>query len=301
MRLLFLAGALASSVIAERAADACSSSPSGALLLRDGATVPANLPGIEWVPSRCTVDEPDLTTLTLVDAAAPSIPLAIELVPLPLASETAAQRYLVVPKARLVDGKRYVIADATTCIGQARTATFTAGPAAPLPTSLGEIRVSASAMATLAVAHDASCSFEVEANRAELEIALSAEAMPWRDVLQFETLADGASWSAKTSLVPRPTNRGTDVVYRTCAAVKAENQEGFARSGLDAGRHQVAFRATIAGTGVRMLASPVPVSLACSDEAELVNDDGGCATTRGGASWLLVGLGALLLRARRRR
>ena len=96
-----------------READACSAPPcwSGSFSLRDGGTVPANVPGIVWRPIWSTADEDaaDPTKVVLATTAAPSTPLAMTV------TQLDYRDYLLVPQQPLTPGTTYTLTDGNTC------------------------------------------------------------------------------------------------------------------------------------------------------------------------------------------
>jgi hypothetical protein len=128
MRLfLALAASLAASLGTVERADACSGSCiHGSFLPRDGATIPANAPALYWRPSSDAT--PDGVRLTPNGGA-----------PIPLIAIQEPNGWLLTPATPLVAGTQYVLEETDGCEQPFRV-TFTAGPTAPLPTSLGTTR-----------------------------------------------------------------------------------------------------------------------------------------------------------------
>lgn len=292
----------------------------------DGATVPANLPGIYWrarhdaSPGGVTPSNVTLTTTT-----DPGAPLSFTATPL-----SDANAYLLVPDAPLVAGTSYRLVDSTTCMfgggggAPSPTVVFAVGPSAPLPTTLGVLAVTDLPPRTDSViSSGGSCS--TSAVLASAAVAIDYPSVPgtapWRDVLHFETRADGQIWfgrsSSLQSIAPGESwvGRGFDRLYTACSE-DPFNDVGWE---LSEGTHQVEMRATLPGTSLALATGTRAVTLVCpppgndGDGGEGGGDGetgegGGCCSTAerhgaGSAPWLALGVVALLLRwpARRRR
>ena len=307
-RFLAIAVVVSLALLDARPARACSSECWPAQLVpTDGATVPANLPAMIWQTVGIVQPTPPPGALSLVRVDAPETPLAITL------TELERGRYLVVPAAPLVEGVRYTLRDATTCADVRASATFTVGPAAPLPTRLGSLVPGASGVELLEVATaGGSCDVDTRAAYADVAVTLDPEAGPWRDVLLYETWVDGARWQPWRSLGTRPapgaswTGRGTDRLYATCAPDPLVDDD------LPGGAHAVVLRATVPGTTIALEAG-TSVDLICPDAPDagvdapwrIVDGDpgvdscAGCASgAPGAAPWLLALLGLGLRRRR---
>lgn len=288
-----------------READACSAPPcwSGSFSLRDGGTVPANVPGIVWRPISSTADEDAADPTKVVLATTTGTPLAMTV------TQLDYRDYLLVPQQPLTPGATYTLTDGNTCGEMSwQTSgphvTFTASAAAPLPTQLGAAALGGARRGELEVGTaSGSCSVEVDAQQAEIDLVLDPSATAWGDVLQFETLVDGQRWYASSNIneaVPVGESwrgRAGDLVYRVCT----QPQWGGAAEGLVAGQHEIKFRATLAGTSTVIESEPVSLSLLCDEEFEgdhADDGDGGCQAT-GTSSSPLALLALLALRRRR--
>jgi len=286
---------------APRPADACSAPPCwpGYFTPGDATTVPANLPAIYWRPqsSVSSNDPPNLSLVVLATTTDPNTPLAFTTV------AQANGDYLIVPTAPLVAGTDYTIVDHNACGTTEDTGprvTFHAVAAAPLPTSLGTLAIVDHDMATFLVGTSSgSCSSNVLADQARLELTPSADVVPWKDAMHFQTLADGHSWGASTSInatsAPGASwiGRAVDRLYHTCAT---DDDATF--DGLAIGAHQIAMTATLPGSSISLDASAVALDLECpangsgsggSDVVHPIED--GC--NAGGAAGPLVLLALL--------
>lgn len=303
---------------APRAADACSGPvcygrniyllPTGA-----GASVPANAPALA-VFTGLSVPAPTATLEKITASGREAIPIG---------RGTTAGRPDVLLPAGLEAGASYelTVASEGDCPSTVKAA-FTAAPAAPKPTTLGTLRVTASGVTALRLGSGASCSASASAAHAAFEVALPAEVAPWGALLQYETFVDGARWSASNDATQQVHHGGSwvgigkDVVYAVCD----ENTAATYR-GVSAGRHQVVMRARLAGEpSLALESAPLTIDLACPGSADAGSPDaggdpsaaaselgGGCSAAAGPAggaplaATALAVLGLAALRRRRRR
>lgn len=297
---LFAAG-LVASVATPRAARACSQPACypARLTPGDGATVPANLPAIHWNPATSFgMPAADATLVTLATTAAPTTPLAVTRTALPRGD------YLIVPDQPLVAGTSYIVSDGNECgNGAGLSVTFTAGPAAALPSQLGTLTTVDGPVAPLTVpTSSGSCTSEVSADRATFDLAPASDVTPWLHALLFETIVDGTVWSYQDG---GWNGTSVDSIYHVC-----ETEDDGVSLGLDAGPHDVTLRASLPGTTAVLTSTVAAATLQCgnvspetcaADPSTCDEDEaGGCcsATSAPDASWLLL---ALLAFVRRRR
>jgi hypothetical protein len=234
--------------------------------------VPANLPGFSWQPTRPHNPLSDIFVIVGADGGAPELQLTVSAdagppVALRLEPETNATLRLI-PSTALRPGLTYTFHDAGACdrFGSIPdTFTFTTTEAAPLPTALGELSVTAVTTAPLELAGGAGCSEQIISARAEVSLTLSASAKPWKDAFVYSTWVDGQPWTAETELlVFNPhgeswVGRGRDLVYSACE----ETDE--ASPGLSQGPHSIELRAALPGTELELRSDPVMVALRCSE------------------------------------
>jgi uncharacterized protein (TIGR03382 family) len=289
-----------------RPSDACSPPQCwpGAFVPKDGATIPANAPGFYFRPSE-SGSPGDASLVRLSAASDPTASIPFTAVPQPNGD------FVLVPDAPLVEGETYTLEDRALCNNSTLHSTFTAGPAAPLPTSLGTVElVGHGNFAELDLATvSGSCSTSVDATVLQIALAESASASPWKDLFLYETLVDDQPWVNQASIAVRTTpgeswvGRGKDLLYRVCQLSSDAYYQG-----LPIGGHEVRFRASLPG------ASPTTASLATPKQAfEIMctpdpdenepddhDDGGGCSTstpaTLGG---VMLVLASLTLRRRR--
>lgn len=261
---------------APRAADACSGPvcygrsiyllPTGA-----GASVPANAPALA-VFTGLTAAAPTATLEKLTASGREAVPVG---------RGTAAGRPDVLLPSGLEAGASYELtvtsaASEGSCVSTVKAA-FTAAPAAPKPTTLGTLRVTASGVTSLRLGSGASCSASASAAHAAFEVALPAEVAPWGALLAYETFVDGERWSASNDATQQVHHGGSwvgigkDVVYAVCD----ENTAATYR-GVSAGRHQVVMRARLAGEpSLALESAPLTIDLACPGSADAGSPDAG--------------------------
>ena len=312
--LAFSAAALAATA-APRIADACSQPRCypGYLVPGDGARVPANLPAVTWHAMRDNHDSeaPDPALVELREVSGDAIPLA--------PTELEYGDYRLDLDAPLEPGTSYRLTDDTVCgdgFEEGPRVTLEATAEAPYPEALGRIEVVREDVDDnlLIGTASGSCTTGTVSAVARVELEPSAEAEPWVDALHFETIVDGELWTATSAITATHPpgeswiGRGRDLLYHVCRA--KTSAEPF--PGLDEGRHEVVFRATLPGTDVSLETQPVPVDLDCGGGIEPPTPDrpdadeptmAGCAlapgTGGGGGAAALVAALALILRRRR--
>lgn len=294
----------ATATLISRSAGACSqpSCIQGRFTPGDGVTVPANLPAIHWRPTiSFGTAMPDPSLVTLATTTDPTTPLAFTATALP------GGDYLLVPDQSLVAGTSYIVKDGKTC-GQTPgpSVTFTAGPTAPRLTQLGTLTAVAANVSPLTVpTGSGSCTTNVSADQATVDLALAPEAMPWLHAMLFETVVDGTVWRSQASVDVSPwTGIGVDRIYHVCAT-----SDPGASLGLDAGSHDVTLRASLPGSTTVVTSTVAAAVLQCDEvppatcqtDPSMCEEPGGCCSTSNrapDASWLLVALGALVRRRR---
>ena len=310
---LSLASGLAMIGADVRTAEACSPPQCwpGFFTPGNATTVPANLAAFHWRPMQSfSVDTNDPTKVSLATAAGTPVPITGSALP--------NGDWVFTIDAPLAEGTTYALRDLNVCAGDqiGPTAMFAAAAAAPLPTELGTLAETEHLLGGLEVGTSSgSCSIGVEADQALIDLALAPSAVPWRDVLMFETLVDDLIWRPSSSInssLPPGTSwggRATDRVYSTCSS-----PDPSASPGLAVGPHEVTMRATLPGATTPVTATSLTVELSCAnvppDECSdaLVphggcddgDDHGGCNT--GGTTGLLgLALVGLVMGLRKRR
>jgi uncharacterized protein (TIGR03382 family) len=290
-------------------ADACSPPACwpGYFTPADGATVPANLPAIYWRPVGANVGPAanDPTRVVLAAATDPTTPLAFTSTVQPDGD------YLIVPTAPLVAGVTYTLTDHNICDGDQTsgpTTSFFVAPEAALPATLGTLADTDHLRYSFMVGTaSGSCSAIVDGDRSTIALALSADALPWQDVLHYQTFVDGTLWSAQTSINDNTApgsswaGRGVDKIYDVCMSADSSVLD----TGLQPGIHDVKITATVPGSTVALAAPDLSVELAVCptpDPDDLGGQtESGCNASGGALGPLaLVGLLLLLHGSRRR-
>ncbi|TXD42754.1 hypothetical protein FRC96_02380 [Lujinxingia vulgaris] len=285
-----------------------------------GATVPANITAGIYAAS---YDGTAPTNMQLFNAnSGEEVPIAVQSVELPGRAE---RWFYVYFNGELEPGQSYRLEPGPECgPSQLPEFVFDVVEEAPLPTTLGTLRLSEPQAGDLQVSVDDECSAEIGASWVEVEVELSDEAEPWADALFFETRVDGERWSPLSAvgeeLVPGSSwvGHGFDRVYTKC---DSERRGNF--GGVEAGEVNVMVAAFLPGEDFQQVAGDEDVVLDCeapdpgtpdggdTTDGERVDEDseggdaeeGGCAQApvTGGPSlpFLLGALGLAAFRARR--
>lgn len=302
-------------LLSARPADACSPLQCwpGAFVPSQGSTVPASAEALYWRPMSGQV-EIDPASVRLVTGGEP---VAITTTELPNGD------YLIEPTLPLVAGAEYRLEDTTECggsgVADGPQATFTATAAVPLPATLGSIAATAPVRGALTLGTaSGSCSSEADVVSTTVSLTLDTLTEPWRHVLHYTTYVDDQVWARSSNILASTApgaswvGRGSDRLYSVCST-----DDTGVGDGLSEGPHDVRIEATLPGTSIALVSSTITVELDCDpdgdgdgddttdgddtaadDGAPDPDDDGGCST--GGGAGLLVALGAITLRRRRR-
>ena len=291
--------------LASRRAAACSA-PScwpSVVVPVSGAEVPANLPAFWWRAGEGSVGPADAGAVRLLNLA--------DGLEVALTQQLDGTAYTFAAGA-LDAGAQYRFTDGYVC---GVDATVTVVASAPLPSTLGTLRLDPLQVGDLQVSTAAgSCSERITAAQVRAVLAPSTEATPWLSSFVFETLVDGQPWQASHSAGASPApggsweGRGEDLFYRRCST------SSTVWVGLAAGPHQAVLRASLPGSAVHLETAPVTFVLSCDGDAGLppaVGGDGGvsevshaggdalercgCGSGAGALSLVLV----LMLRRRR--
>jgi hypothetical protein len=285
-----------------RPADACSPPPcwGGAFVPGNHGRVPANAPALFWRPMFVYDDRTSHpANVVLTSAADPTTPL-------PLTPQSFGfSDFLFVPNAPLTPGD-YVLTDHTACEEFGVTGpqvAFTVGPAAPMPSALGTLTAIPEGVQSIDLSTSGSCSVQTPVAAAQIQLTPSDAALPWLDVLHFETWVDGQRWQyspSSVAIIPpgaSPLGRTRDRVFHVCSSM-----DGTVFRGADEGKHVVTMRATLPGTSQVVMSSSVEVTLQChqpaGDPPVVPPGAGGCSA--GAGPGLGLALLALVRPARRR-
>jgi hypothetical protein len=291
-----------------RPADACSPPPcwGGAFVPGNHGRVPANAPALFWRPMFVYDDRTSHpANVVLTSAADPTTPLPLTAQPFGFSD------FLFVPGAPLPPGD-YVLTDHTACeefgIAGPQVA-FTVGPAAPMPSALGALTAAPEGVQQIELSTSlGSCSVQTPVAAAQIQLTPSDAALPWLDVLHFETWVDGKPWTyspSSVAVVPpgaSPLGRARDRVFHVCASM-----DDTVGKGVEEGKHVVTMRATLPGSTQVVMSSSVEVTLQCNTPTgdPPAGDSpsgaaGGCSAGAGAGPWLGLAVLALVRPARRR-
>jgi len=211
--------------------------------------VPANLPALWWTPLGREVAPYTMgqsVVVRRVDGAA--VATTVE-----APSMWPATR-LVRFAAPLEPDAAYELAADSPCTagGSAVSVRFQTGPAAPLPTTVGTLSFGLPQSALVSVDDGLAtgiCGPMFPAITHRVSVALSPEAEPWRNALQYDMTVDGVRWAWRSfrSVNLRPAT-GLPDLYIPCGA-PFQGTLQFIRV-LSPGRHTVTVRAFLPGSTV---------------------------------------------------
>ena len=221
----------------------------GGFFLPGSGQVPANVVAIKWWPYYKSwlapiVDESNVTILQVSGSEELPVPFTIE--------DNDDRTYLLRLDEDLVPGSEYILR----CDDQYREeepieTRFTAYAPAALPSEIGTLQVSDPRIEVITVATiSGSCDTDITAAVVDIELQHADSAIPWINVLDYETLVDGERWAASASLAGSPDwapggswmGRGGDRIYVLCAA-----DDSGAQPGVEEGDHTVQMEATMPG------------------------------------------------------
>jgi len=276
--LVVVPSSLVLAVAAPHVADACSPrvcTPAAFVPGGYGGTVPANLPGLYWLPQANAHGQtaPDPAQISLARASEPDTQL-----PFAAMAASDGRAFLLVPDAPFAVGQTYEARDSDECYSHAQYTRFTIGQPAPLPTALGTLDASLQSIGPSGVnISNGACQVSLIAAQSLVRLTLDASAEPWAELLQLETLVDGQPWSEGPQLTRdlrdlHPTGAVVQV-FETC-----DTSTPGADPGLTTGDHVVELRATVAGTTTTVASTSVSVHLQCTPTAP-AGDDAGCNAT----------------------
>jgi uncharacterized protein (TIGR03382 family) len=313
-------------LVGPSSASACSGWPCwpGTFFPASGS-VPANLKGIYWWPSEerfedAGVDDVEHLRLARVDGATPEL---IDFTLEPISDGLAGRPgFLIIPETPFVEGASYVAWDFG-CNNfsaseppppppldgsediyypflsdvQYSVSRFDVVAAAPLPSALGELVVSAQRDTEVWVYDSGLCTDTMDVIARDVVLELSASADPWADALFYRSVMDGKTFEPQggAQVDPYPgtamAGRGRELLYARCNA-------GGGGPGISLNRRRFELSAHIPGEDPQLTTAEVTVKLSCPSEAE---PGGGCSTTGGSGSSgaLFVSLALLWLKRRR--
>lgn len=244
---------------------------------------PANIEALVWRPASAST-----TTLTvsndnvvLLDAAGVRIPVEVT----PMLDVRYNYEREIRPLEPLLPDAQYSLTVPRLCDEGPPTTRYTLQTRAttPIPSSIGALRLVKQGFEEVRVSASGTCVEDVHAATAGVEVELSAEAEPWREVLLWETLVDGQRWfGPPASVMPRigpigesRVGAGRDLLYVRCSPKDA----GSINSGLSPGLHRVVMQASLPGRPDVWNSSSLSLTLNCSDaigELDFVDGEPGC-------------------------
>lgn len=135
------------------------------------------------------------------------------------------------------------------------------GAAAPLPAVLGQLRVSGVRREEVQVADaSGSCSSPIDAAVVEVSVDFAPEILPYRDLLRYDTLVDGATvWEAPGSIV-RPYSEGETVRIFVPCQTPGEYQM---LPDIGEGMHTIVRRAYLPTVADPVASNQVTVTISC--------------------------------------
>ncbi|GHG76192.1 hypothetical protein [Comamonas sp. JC664] len=239
----------------------------------DGGVVPANVPGLVAVPPLLEKIDPSTVRLLLPDGT--QVPTTV--------SEGAYQTQVLVPETPLEPGTMYRIEAKGDCELQAtetESITFTAGPALPLPTTLGTLTVTAPEQGYVNVYGDSSCGGRViRGNHATLRFTPSPELVPFLPWVHWSLEVDGEPWShAKHGGVSATGEEHSETrryensrhllfVYTFCDYVGCmDSTQRPPIHSLPPGPHRATLTATLEHANLTLPALSVDFELGCTEQ-----------------------------------
>ncbi len=236
-----------------------------AALVGDG-TVPSNVAALVWTPRRRFAADPGVVltaSVALVASDGERVPVRF-LSPL-------GYGWAIAPETPLREGIAYELDNPNFCGSESLPSLglVTVGPSAPLPAALGTLAVGTATVSPIELAAGAPCVSRTRSAHAAIQLQLAADALPWRDVLVFETWVDGQPWRPQRyanrviGTGESWEGRGRDLVYGACPSMFFVDQPGLALHQ----DHTVVMRASLPGTAVVLETPPVTVRLSCGEPA----------------------------------
>lgn len=223
----------------------------------DGDEVPANLGGI-FMRRHIDAVELDLDpVLRELDGEE-----VVRQVPLSSLRPAATDDVLLFEEP-LVEGRSYELRSQNSCdpSDENDAVRFTTTESADVPSSLGELELTRTSQSTLTLGNNRElcATARVPVARADFEIDLDADALPWRGVVAIETLVDGEVVRPYQSRNILPSvalsERRKDFIFAAC--------EEDALGGVDEGIHTVQMRGYLPGVSEPIVSNEIEVLLEC--------------------------------------
>ncbi len=248
----------------------------------NGEAVPANAPAIVLVKDQNFFDpkdEPVGTLHSLHTSAALEVELTTEQHP------TSESILLVTPKEGFEEGTDYVFRYTAFCRqsqivedGLPMEVHFRAAPAAPLPSTGGQLNADTRVEPEWRVWAHGTCVDTVKASVAHLEIIPSAELEPWLPLTRWHTAVDGEPWGTSTwgglsseglRSVSGVFSRPPDRVHAHCLTPPPSIDPGVSR-----GTRVVTVTPEVAGIGL-LPPLQTTIELSCEERPDAGTRDAG--------------------------
>ncbi|TSC25207.1 Ig-like domain-containing protein [Corallococcus sp. Z5C101001] len=260
-------------------------------LPEDGGAVPANVPGLVTAPPLLENVDPATVRLLLPDGT-----------PVPATVTTGAyQAQVLIPDAPLEPGTTYRLEAKGVCQFQQtelESTTFTAGPALPLPTTLGTLTVDEPSQGIFTMYGDSNCgNTRVSGDSTLLRFQPSRELAPFLPWMHWTVEVDGQPWasvkhSGVTSLGENNVesylyqyNRRLFFLYTVCGYTScADSYHQPPTNGLAPGRHRATLQGTLEHADLTLPPLSVDFELTCPQKIAGAGVSlGGCSD--GGYEW----------------
>ncbi|RKG63386.1 hypothetical protein D7V80_30890 [Corallococcus sp. CA054B] len=241
----------------------------------DGGVVPANVPGLVAIPPLLESMDPSTLRLLLPDGT-------------PVSATVTAGAHgtqVLVPDAPLEPGTSYRIEAKGACERQGpqtRSVTFTAGPALPLPTTLGTLTADTPIQGSFKVYGDWICSEGREQGESTtLRFTPSPELVPFLPWVHWTVEVDGKPWRYATHGVLSSTgednvawHRSDNVwkllfLYTVCVSRSCSGQPPD--DSLLPGRHRATLTATLEHANLTLPPVSVDFELSCPTRGALAD------------------------------
>ncbi len=255
-------------------AEACSGpvcQPGATLSLPAQGAVPANVPALVLRPETYSLLRQGESAPRLLRADGRPVATTIPALTRP------QDPLLLVPEAPLEPGETYRVEALSGCPytegSLAVQATFTAGPALPLPTATGTLRVETVAQGMLEVAHGSRCTLPVDAAFVRFHFTPAPELVPFLPWVQWRLEVDGHTWAtarygslgAQGALAP-PTAEERWYGARRLLQVHADcsGNRDVLDKGVTPGKHRATLRPVLAHAPDTLPAAEVDFELTCA-------------------------------------
>ncbi|WP_375754752.1 hypothetical protein [Corallococcus exercitus] len=242
-------------------------------LPEDGGVVPANVPGLVTIPPLMESVDPSTVRLLLPDGT--PVPATV--------TAGAHETQVLVPDAPLEPGTTYRIEAKGVCELQplwTQSVAFTAGPALPLPTTLGTLTADTPSQGSFHVYGDWICSEGMEQGEStRLRFTPSPELVPFLPWVHWTLEVDGKPWRYATHGVLSSTGEDNDkwhradnvwqllFLYTVCVSRSCSGMPPS--DSLLPGRHRATLTATLEHANLTLPPVSVDFELSCPSKGTL--------------------------------